>query len=802
MEKLKRNKFLLSILLIGVMISATMLLSSCYTVYYFHTLAQKGYTIDRVIYTDDYEKYITGRTIAEDVGITSGASSGFWVLETGTANKFDMVLTTTPIEYEEDSTVKQGNYYPIGYSADMGYYIMQDTGEWVILNNSYIFSGLNGHYTPGGEYNCSNTDCEGYYDSWDGCMSCNRWNDGSWIVEEQKTDAEVIEYFDLCPACNSVVETDNNDGTYTYTTTTECTCKGVFFHDGTWTREYQNWLQINQEGVVSSFRFNELVIDGYDFGFLYDFMTTYDYDATYTGWEQFYNPSDFSHMFSDLPVEKITIKNVTGLGDRAVDLSSMFENCLNLKTVEFGNLFENCKPTNISRMFYNCPNLQNVDLTTLDTSEVTNMSEMFAIGTSKISLEERDAIVEDFINNVVVPEDEELNDGTIYTIDTFAEKVDVSKEYIYIMVAYYGKYNYPLSYSEITKGMYDVDFIEFYNAVQEDPTQFGMAAGTYDMPAVVDYVENTAAAYAINAVYDADFYANTDRDTYVNYVINNMIVPIENLQVGGEPYTIDTLATLWEQSREETLLDVIINSGLDIPFTYNEYCLAVMDMTLSETVDAVNADPTQFDLEPKSDGTPYTEEELMTLIDPYFEQEGMIVLTDEELVEYYTEKEVTPRGVLVLGGEGSKFVIKEGTNVFSIFGDYCYFATVVAPNEIGEGIELPLTKTFSYNDVDIVTKITSADGSRTFIYKEVIASEPEDNTPPSDPATDNNSGVDNNSNSNASGDKNDAKDGEIDAVTIATISVGSLAVLGVVALFFVKVFKKKKKPMTIKDQRL
>ena len=285
MEKVKKSKFLLVAILMGLMICCMSLLSACYTVWYLHIIAGGGYSVDKIIYTDDAGKYLAGRTIVEKLEcgstiLNSGASSGIWILETDIVNKYDIVLTTQSMDYidEDSGKTEKGGYYPIGYAADMGYYVMNDTWSYTLLTNSHIFSGITGHYTPGGDYDCTNTNCTGHYDSWDGCMGCHRWTETPWTVDTPKTNTEAMEHFNLCPACHSIVETVNADGTYTYTSSVTCSCKGWFYHDGTWQREYKSWLQINEQGIVSSFRFDELVLDGYDFGVLYDFITTYDYD--------------------------------------------------------------------------------------------------------------------------------------------------------------------------------------------------------------------------------------------------------------------------------------------------------------------------------------------------------------------------------------------------------------------------------------------------------------------------------------------------------------------------------------------
>ncbi len=804
MSYTKKNKLALVAVMLLTMLFSVFVLSGCYTIYMLHTVADAGFSINTIVYTDDYEKYIEGRTVVDELvcgnsTITSGPKEGFWFLETGTKNRYDLIFSTISHKYNE---TEDGDANSIGYAADLGMYGMTDTKEYTIFENSYIFSGKSGHYVPGGKLSCSTPQCIGSYDSIDeNCMGCYTWAE-PLTTNVRKTEAEVISQLGLCPGCVSITEADNGDGTYTYTTSSHCSCKGFFYHDGTWTRPCLNWLQISLDGIISSFRFNELILDGYDFSSLYDYITTFDYDTYYTNWEDKYQPSNFSHMFSDLPVEKITIKNIRGLGDRALDFSSMFENCTNLKTIEFGNLFENCKPTNISRMFYNCPNLHSVDLTSLDTSEVIDMSEIFAIGTSKVFSSERDQILEDFINNTLVanyPDEFELDH---YTVDLFIEEKNLTKEEVYphMLISaqeYFPRQLvYPVTYNECTLYAYGLTFYEFYQLAITTPTQVGLAEGSYNLKDIVKHLENTASAYGLNAVYDADLYTN-NRTDYVNYVINDIIVKEYALPEKATPYTLEDLASLQSCSKEKLLIDIAYTSSLNIPITIEEAVFGMFGYQIDEYVDLVNQDPSIVDLEPKEDGTPYTKEELSLLFSDYLEGENLIVLTYAEIKTYYTAKESSPRGVLTLGGENSKFVIKEGVDTNNMFGDYCYFATVITPNEIGEDVEISLQNTFTNNDVDVVTKLTAADASKVFTYIEIITDEPE---PEPEPAPDTPSPEQPQEPTQDTNDKNDKND-SLFYVYIAIIGGGVIAI-GTLTGILIKIIIRKRKPMTIKGQRL
>ena len=58
---------------------------------------------------------------------------------------------------------------------------------------------------------------------------------------------------------------------------------------------------------------------------------------------------------------------------------NMFNGCSLLETVSFGDAFNTEKATSMEAMFYKCPNLKSADVEVLDTSNVTNMKNMFAL---------------------------------------------------------------------------------------------------------------------------------------------------------------------------------------------------------------------------------------------------------------------------------------------------------------------------------------------------------------------------------------------------------------------------------------
>ena len=82
--------------------------------------------------------------------------------------------------------------------------------------------------------------------------------------------------------------------------------------------------------------------------------------------EFFYNCTSLETISG---LEYLNTANIT-------DMSSMFQNCYNLKSLDFTN-FDTKNVLNMYFMFYNCPNLTSLDLTDFNTKNVKNMYGMF-----------------------------------------------------------------------------------------------------------------------------------------------------------------------------------------------------------------------------------------------------------------------------------------------------------------------------------------------------------------------------------------------------------------------------------------
>ena len=89
--------------------------------------------------------------------------------------------------------------------------------------------------------------------------------------------------------------------------------------------------------------------------------------------EFFYNCTSLETISG---LEYLNTANIT-------DMSSMFQNCYNLKSLDFTN-FDTKNVSNMYFMFYNCSNLNSLDITNFNTAKVTDMGNMF-LGCSNLT---------------------------------------------------------------------------------------------------------------------------------------------------------------------------------------------------------------------------------------------------------------------------------------------------------------------------------------------------------------------------------------------------------------------------------
>ena len=806
---LKKDNIALKSVVIGLIIMLfASLIGGCSTLWIFHQITGSGVNkIRKIVYTDNMEKYTAGQTLVEEIKTSDTITVTFRDPQKSAA--IDLGNQTYDIILSCDTSIE--DVLGIGYTAEFGLWAGGD-GSMVTLDNSYIFSGRIGAYAAGGGGQCTNypgCTCGHLYDVFDKTCS-HSYSLGSFTSDTRLTMEEAKTKLGIrCDACMYVSEVESNSKWTYYVEFNPCSMH--FVHDGTFTRPLTKCIVYNISGQMSSFRFEELVLDGYDFTPLYDYVTTTDFGSTYSNWEQYYNPGDFSHMFSDLPVKKITIKNVKGLGERAKDFSSMFENCQNLEEVEFGNMFEGCKPTDISNMFLNCSKLKRVDLTTLDTSEVTNMSNMFATGRvgQYISVEEKQKMIDSYINESIIPMYlPELDDGTEWTFDDFYEFMiqqpgfeDISKEYgLFLLVSEFGL-SVPLTYDELSIALYEMPFTDLAIQILEDPESLGIYEELNTYKDIVDYFNNELSLHGItDIVYDGLLVANKNRTELINYVINNVFVPIYLDPNDSTEYTLNTIVAKLNEvqtfsgekvTKEKFLFDLVFETGIKIPLTWEELSLGLMGVEMDELVNLVNMDPSILELEPKLDGTPYTKEDIMEIFKPGLENYGMVVVTKSELKEIYNGG--IPTATLILGGGDSKFVINEGTNISGMFGATNNFSTIVAPAEIHESITISLPSLYTNEEDGIGQQITSADANKTYSYHMVEVPEEEEPTDPEYPEVPNNPELPTDPEDTTEEENSNNAKTWLTPTEIIAISVGGGSVfLGcIVALILVIVVRKK-----------
>ena len=88
-----------------------------------------------------------------------------------------------------------------------------------------------------------------------------------------------------------------------------------------------------------------------------------------------YLPSDCSYMFANSTLTTIDLSNFDT--SNVTDMSNMFVECSNLTSLDVSG-FNTGNVTDMHQMFYNCKNLTSLDVSNFDTSNVTNMNYMFS----------------------------------------------------------------------------------------------------------------------------------------------------------------------------------------------------------------------------------------------------------------------------------------------------------------------------------------------------------------------------------------------------------------------------------------
>jgi surface protein len=696
-----------------------------------------GYKINRIIFTDDLNKYSTNYEVElNKFDGVSGTNLNMHAYKNG--DGYDIVFCGDLSKNDDEIYLNRYENNCFKVFASVYGFGLDDGSMSHSYNNSHLFSGIVSYNKLDGTSNykfyCNNSNCTEYnktviknsYDSGYKCSVCNET-----LTFSQNVD--FIPNGDVFPVTKNWITDDEIDG--------------------------------NKN--LAPLAFDELVVDGYDFSAFTYSLLAQDFDAVKIG-NGALNLNDYSYMFSDLPCKKITIKNTKGLDavkynsrdeyvvdkinnylikdvdqykkydngtsytidgfltainndatsddqkqtkqqfivncvtngyfdcpitfteylevrynttidqlvkkynesnkkddgssytkaevirkytnsllysmgskdnceygigapilndeyfatyytdnkTKYVNLSHMFENCTNLETVDFGNMFDGVTPTDISYMFANCPKLKNVNLSTIDTQYVTNMSNMFV--SSK---------ADSFKNR----EEEML--------------CDLNSNIIYSIAAY---------------------------------------AGT-------------------NAIIKDGGYATMDEFLAV---INAMM---------GEEQTIGNVA----------ILGYVF--GAQWPVTYDEFTKYTIQLDYDTVCALAKANNKefldQFSLQAKDGG--YSKDEVNELLKAYAKQSGLTNLcSDDELIDRYnynsqnTNRDITRLGTLTLGGENSMFAINSGTNTSNMFGSNNLFANIVMPNKIADDVAIDLPFTYKDNSGAIQTSIDSSfAGQSISLYK-------------------------------------------------------------------------------------
>ena len=102
--------------------------------------------------------------------------------------------------------------------------------------------------------------------------------------------------------------------------------------------------------------------------------TTYYVSTQNKGQKVVFNPNSSSMFSEQSKITSIQLNNVDT--SNVTDMHNMFYGCNNLESIDLSNL-DTSKVTDMSKMFYDCQKLQSLDFSNLDTSSVTTMEAMF-----------------------------------------------------------------------------------------------------------------------------------------------------------------------------------------------------------------------------------------------------------------------------------------------------------------------------------------------------------------------------------------------------------------------------------------
>ncbi|MBQ7327446.1 MAG: BspA family leucine-rich repeat surface protein [Clostridia bacterium] len=574
----------------------TFLLAGCQSAF-FRGVQERGYAINRLIYTDNTAKYLQGKTLLSGKIEWESSSSTTTTLDfdkykaagiyayVSSNNTVDIVMST--VAPEENA----GDYTPIinpmmefvflcslptmagdpfvvinGDTANGFYPMVPFNAQRLFIYGDPHYDMLNINYTISKE-DGSECTCGTYTEVDTARTNCGCYGDqiyeevynaeGKCVTNMYYPNINLATVPNCCYVVTEIFETDEETGesvsTNTFKIEERCTGRLKIEFDAPTVENFAGEMAENNNGHIAFPDFEELIIDGFNLdNYKVWFMQLLGpaLNSTYfdqMGIAEYLDFNDFSYMFHNLPCRKVRLNNITGFGSEFAirDLSHMFANCKNLVSVDFGNFFEGHQPEDMSYMFFNCPNLADVDLTTLDTSKVEDMSYMFCANPP------RDVLVADVINSQLIPyanaqAGEEAfpvtNNGQLWTWDSAA--------------------------------MYMIDL---------------------DDELKQEYAEN----------------------------------PQQTLQ---------------KQKLEIAQICAELGFLTKMGLTYDEFAMVMSNyqcFTFAEFVDFVNEDPSLIGLTAKEDGTPYTENEIkLTLKEMFADENAIMVGTANEVSDFYAGKPV------------------------------------------------------------------------------------------------------------------------------------------------------------------
>ena len=446
MEKAKRKIRSILFAIVSIFFAGfAFLLAGCQSSF-FRGITERGYSINRLIYTDNVAKYTQGKSLLSGkVSWESGASTttidfsscqqnGVYAYISNENDTVDIVISSVKPEGSTATFGTIGSMLELVFLSALptmaGDSLVSINGDrangfypYIPFNSQKLFV-TDQHYNmlsinyeivkeEGSDCTCGAIPAIDSTDYYCGCHEDYIYSgvydaEGKCLTNAYSNSINWETLGKCCYIVTEIFEEDEETGELVSTNTfnVEEHCTGRLEIRFSEPEIVDVGVMVSQawEEHIAFPPYEELVIDGFSLNNYKEWFYTLiapALDSKYydeMGIENYFDFNDFSYMFYSLPCKKVTLNNITGFdGFEINQLSHMFANCENLVSVDFGNFFEGHQPTDISSMFLNCPKLSSVDLSTLDTTRVEDMSYMFCINPS------RDVIISDIINDQLIP---------------------------------------------------------------------------------------------------------------------------------------------------------------------------------------------------------------------------------------------------------------------------------------------------------------------------------------------------------------------------------------------------------------